>query len=284
MTQPSRSHDFFSIFSNQQIIRDFGHYSLSFPCDPRDLRSLARGFQLLFWADFLLVISILVTAGSIFLFWNNSESFRSLCQNMTPESYAAIQAMPYAEQQVFFQEHFSPEEIPQTLYWGVWGIMCGLILNMAGSIFCMFCPDRVVPKAWSFSAVWFVAFFLSLLFPGMAPLFLLLAWQFWLGFLFRLSLLLGQNEAVASLKKVHQSVFFAMMAFLGIWLLPQILKEPQAAALGVSCGWIAVAGSFVWGFLCYAKVLKFLRLSIRQMTWYWEHGNDDLMKERTSGV
>ncbi len=279
MNRQYSPYDVLGIFASQPVVRDFNNYSLSFPCKPYDLRLLAKGFQLLVWADFLLVAGILTTIGAMFWFCSYSESFRTFCESMTPESVAALQAMSGAEQQDFIREQVFFEEIPQIVYLGGLGMMGGMLLNTVGSIFCMTCPNRVVPNAWFFCFAWFAAFFLSMLFCSLGPLFLLIAWQLWLGFLFRLSLLLGQNMAISYLRKIHRCVFYSLISFLGAWFLPNFLTVPQYASYCVIFCLVAVLTFFIGGFVCYVKLLTLLRQCIGRMIWYWDHGNDELMNK-----
>lgn len=283
MNQPFGSHDVFNLFTNQPVVREFNSYSLSFPCYPYDLKSLARGFRLLVWANLLLVVGILATSGGMIWFCGHSESFRAFCEKVTPEFVTSFQAMTSEEQQNFIQEQTFFEEIPQICYWGALGMMVGMLLNTVGSTFCMLCPSRVIPKAWFFCFAWFAAFFLSMLIGSLGPLFLLIAWQLWLGFLFRLSFLLGQNAAISYLRRIHRCVFYSLLSFLGAWLLPNFLTNPEHASYCAILCLVAVLLFFVWGFFSYAKLLTLLSRAIERMIWYWDHGNDELAN-RTNGT
>ena len=245
-----------------ELIRDFKDYSLAFPCNPHDLRSCAIGFRLLFWADSLLVGAVLLMLAIVVWFSANSPQFQAFFEEITPEKILEIQNLPLQEQQKYYSEVLPMEELMPPLTLVSFSFLGGILLNIAGTIFCMNCPP--VPGAKSYGLVWFGVGLLNGI-PGLnalIPLFYLFAWQYWLSFFVRLSLLLGEMRVPALLRQIHRSVFFMLISFLLATILSPFL-------------YLFVLGFFVLGFFQYAKVLKLSRMKIHELTQFWDHGNED---------
>ncbi|MCR5163738.1 MAG: hypothetical protein K6C40_06955 [Thermoguttaceae bacterium] len=245
-----------------ELIRDFKDYSLAFPCNPHDLRSCAIGFRLLFWADSLIVGAVLLMLAVVIWFSANSPQFQTFFEEMTPEKIVEIQNLPLQEQQEYFSEVLPMEELMPPLTLVSFSFLSGVLLNIAGTIFCMNCPP--LPGAKSYGLVWFGVGLLNGI-PGLnafIPLFYLFAWQYWLSFFIRLSLLLGEMRVPALLRQIHRSVFFMLISFLLATILSPFL-------------YLLVLGFFVLGFFQYAKVLKLVRMKIHELTQFWDHGNED---------
>jgi len=245
-----------------EIIRDFNDYSLSFPCNPHDLRSCAIGFRLLFWADFLLVVSTLLMAATMCWFTLNSPEFQTFCEEITPEKIVEIQKLPLVEQQEYFAKVLPVEQLAPPMTLVSLSFLAGILINLAGTIFCMDC--KPIPGAKTYGLVWFGVGLLNGI-PGLnafVPLFYLFAWQYWLTFLFRMAFLLGETRVPLLLRQIHRTVFFTLISFLLSTLVSQVL-------------FLLVIGFFLVGFFQYAKVLKLLRLKIHEQTQFWNFGSED---------
>lgn len=245
-----------------EIIRDFKDYSLAFPCNPHDLRSCAIGFRLLFWADSLIVCAVLLLTAVMFWFTANSPQFQTFLEEVTPEKIVEIQKLPLLEQQQYFSEVLPLDELRPPLTLVSLFFLFGVLMNIVGTIFCMNCPP--IPGAKSYGLAWFGVCILNGI-PFLStfiPLFYLLAWQYWLSFFFRLSLLLGEKRVLLLLRQIHRTVFFMIFSLLLATLLSSFL-------------FLLVLGFFVLGFFQYAKVLKLLRIKIDEQTQFWDYGNDD---------
>lgn len=245
-----------------EIIRDFKDYSLAFPCNPHDLRSCAIGFRLLFWADSLLVSAVLLMAAVIFWFSTNSPQFQTFCEEITPEKIVEVQQLSLQGQQQYFSEVLPMEELLPPMTIVSFCFLFGVLLNIAGTIFCMNCPP--ISGAKNYGLVWFGACLLNGV-PGLnafALVFFLLAWQYWLTFFSRLSFLLGEKRVFFLVRQIHRTVFFTLISLVFATILSSFLYS-------------LVLGFFLLGFFQYAKVLKLLRMKIHEQTQYWDYGNDD---------
>lgn len=245
-----------------EIIRDFKDYSLAFPCNPHDLRSCAIGFRLLFWADSLIVGAVLLMAAVIFWFSTNSPQFQSFFEEITPEQIMEIQQLPLQERQEYLMEALPMEELAPPLMLVMLSSLGGILLNVIGTVFCMNCPP--IPGAKSYGLVWFgVSLLIGV--PGLNAfilVFYLFAWQYWLSFFFRLSLLLGEKRVFMLLRQIHRTVFFGLISLLLATMLSEFL-------------FLLVLVFFVLGFFQYVKVLKLLRMKIDEQTQFWDYGNED---------
>ena len=245
-----------------EIIRDFKDYSLAFPCNPHDLRSCAIGFRLLVWADSLIVGAVLLFSAVFFWFSTNSPQFQAFREEVTPEKFMEIQQLPRQEQMKYYAEVLPLEELMPPMMLVSFSFLGGFLLNIVGTIFCMNCPP--IPGAKSYGLVWFgVTLLIGI--PGLNAfilVFYLFAWQYWLSFFFRLSLLLGEKQVFMLLRQIHRSVFFALVSL----LLATFLSESLL---------LLVLVFLVLGFLQYVKVLKLLRMKIDEQTQFWDYGNDD---------
>lgn len=273
MSSSFKSPNFPSDPDENVIVRNYGKYSLSFPCDPNELRTTTLGFQFLFWADLLLVAALWIFVGTVFWFSTNSESFRTFFQELTPERMELLKSLPQNEIQQIFMNELPMEElsVPGSIFSLLF--LGGSILNVTGTCLCMSCPRSIVPNAHYYGLTWFGAFLLSGIMPFFGPLVFLFAWQYWLTFLQRLSYVLGEKEAPYEIRRIHRLVFYTILAFLGVTLF--ISDDSSASYLQVFCI-AAVLVFFLLGFLRYARVLRLLRNSVIQMIHFWNYGNETL--------
>lgn len=276
MSQPPFPQEWTDRAADATIIRDYGNYSLSFPCNPHDLRTTAIGFRLLFWADFLLVTAILIGAGTVYWFSAQSPQFQTFCESMTVERMEALQRLAPAEQQAILMKELPMEQLAIPAFLATFSLLAGLGLNVLGTLFCMSCPQQVLPKVYVYGLIWFGAFLLSGVIPFLGPLLFLIAWQFWLSYIFRLSILLGQRALVYGLRMIHRTVFWAIMAFLGTTLAPGLVGEGALGSFLTMAFSVSIFVFLVIGFLQYANALKTLRIAIRQMAHYWDYGKEDV--------
>lgn len=245
-----------------EIIRDFKDYSLAFPCNPHELRSCAIGFRLLFWADSLIVSAVLLLTVVIFWFSTNSPQFQTFFEEITPEKISEIQTLSIQDQQQYFREVLPMEDLLPPLMIVSLFFLFGVLLNIAGTLFCMNCPP--ISGAKTYGLVWFAVCLLNTI-PGLNAfilIFYLLAWQYWLTFFSRLAFLIGEIRVLSLLRQIHQTIFFALISLLLVTIISPFLS-------------MLVLGFFVLGFFQYVKVLKLLRMKIHEQTQFWDYGNDD---------
>lgn len=255
------------------IIRNFGTYSLSFPCNPHDLRTVAAGFQILFWSDFLLVAALWLCVGSVFWFSSYSEQFQAFAESLTPERIQYFQTLSKEEYANILSKELPVEKLAVPAGILTLLLLGGFALNVAGTCMCMTCPGRIIPKSHRYGLAWFGAFLASGIVFFLGPLLFLFSWQYWLTFLSRLANILGENQALLMIRRIHRTVFYCIMAFFCLTLFQ------NDTAFGTTLSSVSTAAVLVFfalGFLQYARLLKLLRSAVFQMIQYWDYGNDTL--------
>ncbi len=263
---------------NAPIIRDYGKYCLSFPCNPHDLRTTATGFRLLVLSNFVLVVVMLLLFGTAYWLINYSPEFQTFIQKMTPERLEIIQNLSPVERHKLLQDELPLAQL--TPISSVISILTlgGFLVNFVGTIMSTRCPNSFIPKCGTYALVWFGAFLLSGVIFALGPLMLLLAWQFWLSYIYRLGFLLGDQSAIHSLRKVHRYLFYTIIAFLVVTLVPRFMEGNSSASYIIMGFMLLVLFYFIATFYHYAITLKQLRMTINQLTQYWDNGNEEMLK------
>ncbi|MDO4629002.1 MAG: hypothetical protein Q4C70_07445 [Planctomycetia bacterium] len=269
---------------NAPIIRDYGKYCLSFPCNPYDLHHTATGFRLLVLSDFVLVVVTLLLFGTAFWLINYSPEFQNFIQNITPERLEAIQKLTPTEQHKLLQDELPIKQLMPISSLISILTLGGLLANFIGTIMATRCPNSVIPKCSNYALIWFGAFLLAGFIPSLGPLMLLLAWQYWLSYIRRLAFLLGDSVALQSWKKVNRYIFYTILAILLTTLMPLFFSE------GASSSYVVMSFTLLFYFIAtfyhYATTLKQLRLTIDQLKQYWDNGNEEMLKnaEKTAST
>lgn len=283
MSNSSLPPELSKISQANQILRDFGDYSLSFPCNPHELHSAAHGFRILVWSNFLFVAGILLLTGTIYYFSHTSEQFQTFCETMTVERIEALQSMQASEQIELFEKELPIQQMAPPFTVVFLALAGGLILNIFGTCFCMSCPPTILPNAWAYGLAWYGALLASSI-PIIGPLLLLFAWNFWLTFLMRLLILLGEQKGLELLRKIHRTVFYCILAFLGTTFSSDLANSGQLGAFAAQAFSIAIFVFLVLGFIHYARVLTLLRTTIQKMERMWDFGSEEFRKKSQAGT
>jgi len=261
------------------IVRDFGDYSLRFPCDPRVLEPVRRGMGLLIWSDLILTAAFLLLIAVLTLTFGRSEKFADFVRSMTEERLAHLQTLAPEELYLELKDELPIEEAVQPVGLVMLIMLTGTILNMVGTSWCAKVPGNILPGAWGAGFVWYGALVLGMLISFLLPLLLLLAWQKWLQNLLRLSWFLGEPEALKHLRTVHRSVFYAILLFLAVTLVPWVLKDPANSMTVISGLQWVLAACLLFAVFTYIQLLRSLRANIARMNRLWLNGSEEYLEK-----
>lgn len=258
------------------IIRDFGDYSLRFPCAPQVLMPMRRGMGFLIWSDLILTAAFLLMIAVVTLTLGRSEKFAEFAKSMTEERLAYLQSLEPEALYLELKDELPIEEMVQPVSLVMFVIFAGTVLNVTGVIWFAKVPQNILPGAWFTGAIWYGALVLGMLIPFLLPLLLLLAWQKWLQMLLQFSLFIGEPEAVKHIRTVHHSVFYAILLFLAVTLIPWLFNDSAYGMVAVSViQWLLFA-CLIFAVFTYVRLLRSLRANISRMYRMWQFGSEEL--------
>ena len=94
--------------------------------------------------------------------------------------------------------------------------------------------------------------------------------------LLQFSLFIGEPEAVKHIRTVHHSVFYAILLFLAVTLIPWLFNDSAYGMVAVSgIQWLLFA-CLIFAVFTYVRLLRSLRANISRMYRMWQFGSEEL--------